>query len=345
VADAQSREVPGWSGARLVAREAPVVRKTLSVPFIRRAIAVAGTMGTTGLAAGAVVSLHARPVVVSVATPASVEVATPSFAFLDSLAGRSGKLRARFVRPAGGTFELPVLARLFGDTADQTPGVYTLADSTLETPFAFITLRPFTDKVAGRIGRYRIGFWPNERRGGKGGAYNLPAGFIEVTPDNADTYVSEHFRLRDFLTKDQVDVWPKYLVLDERLLDKLELVMAELNVMGIDATRLSVMSGFRTPQYNVKGVGKGGRAQDSRHQYGDAADVFVDNDGDGWMDDLNGDRRVDYRDAQIVLEAANRVEQAHPDLVGGVGVYPATRAHGPFTHIDVRGNRARWGRV
>ena len=33
-----------------------------------------------------------------------------------------------------------------------------------------------------------------------GGAYANPAGFIEVTPKNADTPVSEHFKLRDVLT-------------------------------------------------------------------------------------------------------------------------------------------------
>jgi hypothetical protein len=85
------------------------------------------------------------------------------------------------------------------------------------------------------------------------------------------------------------------------------------------------------------------RAQDSRHQYGDAADVFVDNDGNGRMDDLNRDGRVDARDTQLVIDAAERVERAHPDLLGGAGRYRATRAHGPFVHIDVRGYRARWG--
>jgi uncharacterized protein YcbK (DUF882 family) len=28
--------------------------------------------------------------------------------------------------------------------------------------------------------------------------------------------------------------------------------------------------------------------------------------------------------------------------VGGIGIYPATSAHGPFVHIDARGTRARW---
>jgi hypothetical protein len=146
------------------------------------------------------------------------------------------------------------------------------------------------------------------------------------------------------LTHDQQDVWPKYLVLKEALVDKLELVIEDLESRGIPVSRMRVMSGFRTPQYNAQGVRRGGRVSDSRHQYGDAADVFVDSNGDGRMDDLNHDRRIDWRDAKVIVDAVERVERAHPDLCGGGGVYRATRAHGPFAHIDARGKRARWGR-
>jgi uncharacterized protein YcbK (DUF882 family) len=61
------------------------------------------------------------------------------------------------------------------------------------------------------------------------------------------------------------------------------------------------------------------------------------------MSDLNGDGRVDTRDAGVLASAAERVEQRYPQLIGGIGIYKATDAHGPFVHIDVRGNRARWG--
>jgi hypothetical protein len=76
--------------------------------------------------------------------------------------------------------------------------------------------------------------------------------------------------------------------------------------------------------------------------YGDAADVFVDNDGDGRTDDLDGDGRVTIADAQVMARAAERVELEHPRLVGGIGVYSATASHGPFMHVDTRGYRARW---
>jgi hypothetical protein len=236
---------------------------------------------------------------------------------------------------------IPVLQRLFGDSAIARPGVYAATDA--GGPFHFITMRPFSDKVAGRIGGYRIGFFPAEQRTVTAAAYRNPDGFLEVTAENQDTPVSEHFRLRDFLTHDQPRIWPKYLVLREPLVDKLELVLGELRAMGIPARALRVMSGFRTPQYNAQGVGAGGRVSDSRHQFGDAADVYVVDGPRDWMTDLNRDGRVDTQDARVLADAAERVEAAHPSLVGGVGVYRATSTHGPFVHIDVRGHRARWG--
>lgn len=207
--------------------------------------------------------------------------------------------------------------------------------------FTFLKRRPFADKVDGRIGQYLIGFWPAERQRVSSVAYRNPSGFIEVTPENQDTRISDHFRVRDFLTKGQVGIWPKYLVLREELVDKLELVIADLNTQGVAVRHMTVMSGFRTPQYN--GPGGDGRSGVSRHMYGDAADVFVDNDRNGRMDDLNRDGRVDHRDAQVILNAVERVERKHPALAGGVGVYRANSAHGPFAHVDVRGWRARWG--
>jgi hypothetical protein len=66
------------------------------------------------------------------------------------------------------------------------------------------------------------------------------------------------------------------------------------------------MSGFGTPRYNREGGQTSGRASLSRHMYGDATDVFVDNDRDGWTDDVNRDGRVDIHDAEVVARAAER---------------------------------------
>jgi len=108
------------------------------------------------------------------------------------------------------------------------------------------------------------------------------------------------------------------------------------------AFRLGVISAFRNPSYNYHGGITEGRAQLSRHMYGDAADVYPDDDGNGNIDDLNRDGRVDLADAKILADAAEAVEREHPSLVGGIGIYPGNRVHGPFVHIDVRGKRARW---
>jgi hypothetical protein len=312
---------------------------------------VISSIALVGVAAGATFELDEHTDLPTAHPLTTVAVAVPviaapakamAFAFLDSLVGLSGKLRARFVASGTPTLGIPILAQLFGDSALEVPGIHPLQDATRS--FSLITMLPFSAKQSGRIGSYRIGNWPHERHASSSSEYANPEGFIEVTAENESTFVSDHFRLSDFLTHDQQDTWPKYLVLNERLVDKLELVIQDLNAHGVHVEHLAVMSGFRTPEYNRQGVGEGGRARDSRHQYGDAADVYVDNEGRGRMDDLNHDGRVNYRDARVIRDAVDRVEAAHPELVGGVGVYRGNSVHGPFAHIDARGVRARWGR-
>jgi len=240
----------------------------------------------------------------------------PSGLSISPLAGFSGKLRAFFALPD---------------------------ERVTERNARRIPLVPFSAKVNGRIGPYRLGDWPYEKLQPSNPVYANPKGFVEVTPENLSTHLSEHFTLGQFITKDQLSVWPKYVVLQPRLLDKLELTIEELRREGHPVRGFFVMSGFRTPDYNEQGVGAGGRSAVSRHQYGDAADVYPDDHGKGRMDDLNGDGRVDLRDARILASAAEAVERLHPELIGGIGIYPATGAHGPFVHIDARGSRARWG--
>jgi uncharacterized protein YcbK (DUF882 family) len=230
----------------------------------------------------------------------------------------------------------------FSARAPGSPGVYALsvgdgAAAALVDGWRLIVKVPGERVRGGRLNGYFIGEYPRDARP----AFRPPAGFIEVTPANRDLYVSRHFRIGEFVTKDQVDRWPKYVVIDPRLIDKLELVMQELQAMGVRADRMVVMSGYRTPQYNLQGVGRG-RASLSRHQYGDAADVWVDNEGDWHMSDLNGDGRRDAGDARVMLRAVERVEAKHPELAGGAGIYPANRVRGPFIHIDVRGQKERW---
>ena len=348
------------------------------MPAARRATAVAATLALAGASLGAWLPSHALPPLTwssTVAVSGVMERSDAAVRLASSAFGKSGMLRAVVTDP-NRTLELPlewvdvnpnpvdVAYRwepfagtptrmltgegqlMHGLRAPSEAGIWRLR---LRAPgfmqevndLAVITRVPFSEKRGGYLNGYRIGTYATESDG-RYDRYAPPPGFIEVTPQNQDLAVSEHFRLRNFLTKDQFAVWPKYLALDLRLIDKLELVIQELNAMGIRAEHVAVMSGFRTPAYNNQGVGEGGRALLSRHTYGDASDVWIDNDRDGYMDDLNGDGRRDTEDARVILRAVDRIERRHPELTGGAGIYRDNGAHGPFIHIDVRGNPARW---
>ena len=190
---------------------------------------------------------------------------------------------------------------------------------------------PFQEKRAGRINAYRIGTY----RGEQTSRAAHPRGFLIVRPSDAELPVSAHLRLGDFLAHDaQQGVWPKYLALDPRLLDKLELVIAELERASdrSDAMQMEidVHSGFRPPQYN-RTVPRA--ADDSRHQFGDAADVAL---------DVNGDGRITDTDVTAIVQAVDAVEASHPELAGGLGVYTSRRYSTPYVHIDTRGTRSRW---
>jgi hypothetical protein len=249
--------------------------------------------------------------------------------------GLSGKVFARFVMPE----DWISLASVPGASV-ASASVQSSAEPSSETVF---TMRSFGQKVRQWLNGYRLGYWPQEKGRVRSEAYKNPDGFIEVTPDNEDTWVSEHFRLRDFVSHDQKDIWPKYVVLREPLLDKLELVIEDLNDHGVNAEGLRIRSGFRTPAHNFAVRGEGS-ARDSRHQFGDAADVYIDQEGNGKMSDLNGDGKVSFADVKMILDAVERVEARYPELVGGTGLYAYSGRSGPFAHIDVRGTRARWVR-
>ncbi len=231
-------------------------------------------------------------------------------------------------------FMLPVIR--FPLYAPGKPGYYRLAlmrDSqrvVLSRPMLAVMV-PFQEKRAGRINKYRIGTYRAERAG----AGSHPSGFLVVHPGDADLQVSSHLRLGDFITHDaQRGVWPKYLALDPRLLDKLELVVAELErrFSRSDGVQfeIDVHSGFRTPSYN-RTVPLS--ADESRHQFGDAADVTFDVDGDG---------RTTRADITAIVQAVDTVEADYPELVGGLGIYTSRRFSTPYVHIDTRGDRTRW---
>ena len=144
-------------------------------------------------------------------------------------------------------------------------------------------MEPLSQVKEGQLSRYRIGRYPPQRTI-KTVDYKNPRGFVRVTKENSNILLTPHFTLGQFLCKQDSD-YPKFIVLQENLLLLLENVLSEVRRSGFNIDTLGFISGYRTPYYNrkIKNV------QYSRHVYGDAADIFIDVDKDGRMDDLNGD--------------------------------------------------------
>lgn len=191
----------------------------------------------------------------------------------------------------------------------------------------------------GRLNGYRIDSYPSAPLRGLD-IYLPPDGFVEVTRENVHVAVSPNFTLGEFVAK-QASGYPKYLVLRPSLLLKLENILASFNNAGYPTGDFVIMSGYRTPYYN-RAIGN---VQYSRHVWGGAADIYIDQaPADGKMDDLNKDGRVDRDDARWLANFINEMSRrgAFGPRIGGIGVYGSTSAHGPFVHVDVRGTRARW---
>ena len=226
--------------------------------------------------------------------------------------------------------------------APAKPGVYSIkvkspAGQTLADFSAFVMV-PSGQVRNGVLNGFQIGHYPDKPLKGNP-VYVAPKAFIEVTKENEDTKVSPNFRVKHFLTK-QKGGYPKYLVLDERLVYLLEAIGAHLDDRGWDADDIHIMSGYRTPYYNKQ-------LDDTKyslHQWGRASDIFLDKDGNGVMDDFNKDKAVTKEDA-VALAAVLEQLAKTPELsafIGGIGIYGANAAHGPFVHVDTRPWRARW---
>ena len=274
------------------------------------------------------------------------DLAIPYTPFLvTALPGDTLRVEALFVSEAeaaaaGGTLA-EVGDRTWRWTAPETPGLsrirLTSAEGETLTLHA-VTLVPF-DNTQEAIGDYAIGDYEDEPLGGDP-IYDEPEGLIRVARDMRDVAVSPHFTLGQFLAK-QASGWPKYLLLEPALLLKLERILYAVNAAGVDAETLAVLSGFRTPAYNAA---IGNTTVYSRHLYGDAADVFVDTDGDGRMDDVTGDGAVTEADAAWLAEVVEGLADRpwYEPFVGGLGIYGPAPHRGPFIHVDTRGEPVRW---
>ncbi|MFI5310239.1 MAG: D-Ala-D-Ala carboxypeptidase family metallohydrolase [Gemmatimonadales bacterium] len=311
------------------------------------------------LAIGAAVALVTHPPTDLLASPfgrPGEGVAGNSVTALRTAFGSSGEVRLQLRMP-GELFDFPIEVRGTTDRAEYQwlrasdssavvpprplqgttvvaplgPGFYRLAvtqgeGNRIVDSVVVGVLVPFSAKLGSTLNGYRIGRYQWERSHDE--STPPPKGFVQVLAEDTELPVSTHFRLGDFLTHDGQETWPRYLALDLRIVDKVELVLDYLGSRHRDIP-VDLHSGYRTPLHNHR-VPRA--ASDSRHQYGDAADLAIDADGDGHLTSL---------DQLAVSHAVDMVEREHPELVGGLGVY-GSGGVGGYVHIDVRGVRKRW---
>ena len=127
---------------------------------------------------------------------------------------------------------------------------------------------------------------------------------MHVYPPDGATFLSPHFRRREFICP-----CCGLLDLDATLLCGLELLRVLIG------SPINASSGYRCEKHNLR---VGGYVR-SRHLAGQAVDAII-----------VGVPRI------RVVEAA---ESIYYFSHGGIGVYPDS----PHVHLDVRGQRARWG--
>jgi uncharacterized protein YcbK (DUF882 family) len=272
--------------------------------------------------------------------------------------GRSGQLKMRFALP-GLPVEYPIEVQggldqvtyswiergdsvptgqprslVDGLIAPDAPGFYSLlltldGERRVVADMPLAVLVPRSEKKGSVLNGYQMGFYRGDRS--RRSDPEAPIGFVRIDTTDLDMAVSAHFRLSDFLTKDNQNTWPRYAAVDPRLLDKVELILTEIATWTgsreDDPVPFEIHSSFRTPQHNrlIRSA-----ARDSRHQLGDAIDVAV---------DANRDGRVNSKDSKLVTMAVDIVEREYPDLVGGMGIYVRSNS---YVHIDARGIKVRW---
>lgn len=202
-------------------------------------------------------------------------------------------------------------------------------------------LTPFKNGKDESLRGYRVGKYSDQPLKGLP-KYIPPPGFIDMQPGMENIQVAPHFKLGQFICKQQPGHESVFLLIQPDLLLKLEKLLEAANDKGWKADSFVVMSAFRTPFYNES---IGNKTTSSRHLFGDAADIYIDHDGDGVMDDLNGDGKITKEDAIALADLAQSIAEADPVdwPAGGIGIYGANAVRGPFVHVDARGYPARWG--
>ncbi len=224
-----------------------------------------------------------------------------------------------------------------------------------EFEMTLLVKAPFDRNGNGAIAGYPIGVYPNEA--GRNAPYTVaehqdlyhpPKSFILVSPESENLPVSKFFKLGDFSPVSEKGK-PHCLALDRRLLDFLDAAEQALQTsLGKPKTghALVVLFGFLSPNQLAQLRSKGaGLSEFTRYQYGDAAAVIWDANGDGIMDDLNQDGKLDEQDAKLLADQLEGVQKKLGKF-GGIGTVSVPKIpdlpQTPYVEVDLRGISARW---
>lgn len=227
--------------------------------------------------------------------------------------------------------------REFVFTLPRAHGIYTVTgrDSIAVQQWSILVPLNSAQVRTATVNSFPLGFYGNGNS-----RDNLPdLGFIELWPEDYNTRVSTHLAFSDLLCHTEGD-WPQYMVLDTRLVSKMELVLEEVAGYYPEARVIHCISGFRTPAYNES---IGNETGFSLHLYGAAADLWIESwPPNGLIDDLDRNKRIDVFDGEVIVQAARNLEARGEVAVGGASAYRWIPTHGPFVHIDTRGSAAVW---
>ncbi|MFP4380380.1 MAG: hypothetical protein ACLFUS_07745 [Candidatus Sumerlaeia bacterium] len=202
------------------------------------------------------------------------------------------------------------------------------------------------------IERYPLGMYPDETAPSVPGAvsrdpsrYAPPKWFVKIDSNTRDYKVSEHFKLGDFASPSERDE-PHFVSIDPKLITFLELVTDTVQQRYGPEAQVKILRSYLSPLERQRLDQRGASyTQFTRYQYGDAAALIVDIDGDGKLDDLNNDNRVDREDANALADLLDEVKR-NADMRGASGVvdgptepnWPDT----PYAVVDLRGFNTRW---
>ncbi len=205
-----------------------------------------------------------------------------------------------------------------------------------------------------KVGKHVIGTYPNPEKAKSWRVrkhkhlFNPPRFWMRITPKNEKLLMAPHVtvgQMVGFITQKNKKK-PKrrhtsWFPPNRHFIYKMEMLSRELLARKVKFKRLAVNSAFRAPYYNRR-VGGG---IFSRHIYGDAADVMIDEDGDEVCDDITGDGKVDEKDGLVIGHSLRKLEKAGRVRTGGTGVYAfdGPESCRSYVHFDARGYLTRWG--